>query len=98
MKYKVGDKVKIINTGQLYDAYEEFIKENAPQLLNKWERERDLPDGGSYEVKAIGKHSFGCDVAIIEQNNKVYIVDFEGLELVKEMVEITKVKRVEIWK
>ena len=81
--FKVGDKVKVVDEGKSYTTYKDFIKENAPQLLNKWERERGLPNGGIYEVKAIGKHEYGNELAIIEQNNKVYIVDFEGLELVK---------------
>lgn len=85
--FKVGDKVKVVDIGKSYTTYKDFIKENAPQLLNKWEYERALPVGGSYEVKAIGKHIFGNELAIIEQNNKVYIVDFEGLELVKQFTK-----------
>ncbi len=84
IKYKIGDRVKVVDAGELYSAYEDFIKENAPQLLNKWVSSRKLPKSGIYEVKAIGKHlSCGRELAIIEQNNKVYIVDFKGLELVK---------------
>jgi len=85
--FKVGDKVKVVDIGKSYTTYKDFIKENAPQLLNKWEYERCLPDGGSYEVKAIGKHKWGNELAIIEQNNKVYIVDFKGLELVKQFTK-----------
>ncbi len=86
IKYKIGDRVKVVDAGELYSAYEEFIKENAPQLLNKWESNRVLSDGGNYEVKAVGKHKVALnrELAIIEQNNKVYIVDFKGLELVKQ--------------
>jgi len=86
-RFKVGDKVKVVNAGELYATYKDFIKENAPQLLNKWEHGRYLPDGGSYEVKAIGKHIFDRELAIIEQNNKVYIVNFKGLELVKQFTK-----------
>ena len=80
--FEVGDKVRVVQSGQLYRTYKNFIKKHAPNLMNKWESGRYLPDDGIYKVKATGTGVLGDDIAIIEQNNKVYIVAINGLELV----------------
>lgn len=87
-KFKVGDKVKIVNIGELYSNYHEFIKKYAPNLfenyINSNNKRRKLDY--KYTIVKIEKHTDFSDrlVAIIENKNQVLIINIAGLELVKE--------------
>ena len=56
MEFKVGDKVKIINTGYQYSTYTRWVTENAPSYLERFGRESNGKRGQSGKIVAKGVH------------------------------------------
>lgn len=47
--FKVGDRVKVINKGEICRYYKEFINKNAPKYINKFQ-DGFSPNNGSVGV------------------------------------------------
>lgn len=95
MKFKVGDKVKIIDRGLQYPRYSSFIKDNLSKRLNDFVWGDIVNCNKEYKVLFIGKHEKGdINLCIIEDLNtkQIYIIDSIGVEVVsksnKENVKI----------
>ena len=81
--FRVGDKVRVINSGALYSSYSEWVFNNVidPADVVKWGR-------GSYNgrhnigvVKYIASHMNGYEtVAYVEIGDKCFMFEISGLE------------------
>lgn len=86
MKFKVNDRVKVINKFYTYSKYETWINKCAMQYKKKW-KEEELPNkNNEYIIKVKAPHEDGLDIYLIQdiKTKQVYIIDEEGIELVKE--------------
>lgn len=87
MKFKVGNKVKVIKNGYTYSTYESWINKYAMQYKKKWKR-KELPDEeGKYRIVVKAPHVWvNFDLYLIQdiKTKQVYIIDDRGIELVKE--------------
>lgn len=80
---KVGDTVRVSNSGEVYSCYSDWIQANIdnPFLAAKWARCRAIRNGAIGVVRVIAPHGDqDRDVAYIEVGNACYIMDLEGLE------------------
>ena len=90
---RIGDKVKIIDKGQTYSTYENFMTTHATkELCCRWnmgiapKNYKEAPK--IYIVRALAMHeNNGGTLAIIEDEDtyylSVYIIDTRGLQLVE---------------
>lgn len=86
MKFKVGDKVKVIDNEYTYSTYGTWINKYAMQYKKAWKRGK-LPDkDNGYIIKVKAPHEVGYDIYLIQdiKTKQVYIIDEEGFVLVKE--------------
>lgn len=83
-KFKVGDKVKVINPGSCYSTYIGWIDRYAKKYKKNWKHNRSITDTKSiYEVKVIHSHDcFKDNIYLIQNttNQEVYIVGKRGIE------------------
>lgn len=88
MKFKVGNKVKVIKNGYTYSTYETWINKYAMQYKKAW-KEEELPNkNNEYIIKVKAPHEDGFDIYLYLiqdiKTKQVYIIDKRGIELVKE--------------
>ncbi len=87
MKFKVGDKVKVINNEYTYSTYEKWINKYAMQYKKEWNG-KELPDkNNEYIIRVKAPHGvFNIDLYLIQdiKTKQVYIIESKGLVLVKE--------------
>ena len=88
MKFKVGDKVKVIDSGKGYTTYKGWIREYGRPYLNYWVYGESVPKlNDIYEIKVIQKHNnFNIMLLLIQnvKNKKVYIISEDGVTLTTE--------------
>ena len=87
MKFKVGNKVKVIKNEYTYSTYEEWINKYAMQYKKEWNRKEIPYKNNEYIIRVKAPHDlFNIDVYLIQdiKTKQVYIIDDSGLELVKE--------------
>lgn len=82
-KLKIGDKVKVIDTGCFYTTYYDMAKK---MFLSRWIERKSLINGAFATVIAMEDHCDQDDVVIgIETSNREqYMIGFQGLELVSK--------------
>lgn len=88
MKFKLENKVKVINNGYTYSTYETWINKYAMQYKKAW-KEEELPNkNNEYIIKVKAPHEDGFDIYLYLiqdiKTKQVYIIDKRGIELVKE--------------
>lgn len=87
MKFKVGNKVKVINNEYTYSTYDIWINKYAMQYKKEWNG-KELPDkNNEYIIRVKAPHGvFNIDLYLIQdiKTKKVYIIESKGLVLVKE--------------
>lgn len=80
---KVGDTVRVIDSGYRYPDYKPWIERNVtkPTDARKWDRDTRLLDGDIGVVKYLAPHGKHCDrdIAYIEIKNKCHMIDVEGI-------------------
>ncbi|MGN0005327.1 MAG: hypothetical protein ACI37Z_05095 [Candidatus Gastranaerophilaceae bacterium] len=87
MNFKIGDRVKVINTGCTFTTYDEWIKSYAPDYLNRWHpwtHPDDIYKNNSMKndfiVVAIGPHEDGRNLCLIQAyNGNVYLIEESGI-------------------
>ena len=87
MKFKVGNKVKVINNEWTYSTYESWINRFAMQYKKGWKRGESPSKNKEYIIRVKAPHGlFNIDIYLIQdiKTKQVYIVDGRGIELVKE--------------
>lgn len=83
---KVGDKVRIIDYGKTYSTYDKWLIENNIDIKYaiKWTAGKHPINGYNYKIVAIHKHlDSRAMLALIEDDYNCYIINIEGLEVVK---------------
>lgn len=84
---KVGDTVRVSNSGEIYSCYSDWIRANIenPFLAAKWAYCRRIENDAIGVVKVIAPHGTQKrDLAYIEVGKVCFIIAVEGLELIKE--------------
>lgn len=87
MKFKVGNKVKVIKNKYTYPAYEAWINKYAMQYKKEWNKEEIPYKNNEYIIRVKAPHHlFNIDLYLIQdiKTKQVYIIDDKGIELVKE--------------
>ena len=87
MKFKVGNKVKVINNGYTYSTYDTWINKYAMQYKKEWNRKEIPYKNNEYIIRVKAPHGlFNIDLYLIQdiKTKQVYIIDDKGIELVKE--------------
>lgn len=87
MKFKVGNKVKVIKNEHTYSTYEAWINKYAMQYKKAWKK-GELPDkDNEYIIRVKAPHClFDFDLYLVQdiKTKQVYIIDSRGIELVKQ--------------
>lgn len=84
---KVGDTVRVVNSGEVYSCYSDWIRANIenPFLAAKWASCRRLENDAIGVVKVIAPHGTQeRDLAYIDVGKVCFIIALDGLELIKE--------------
>lgn len=87
MKFKVGNKVKVINNEYTYSTYDTWINKYAMQYKKEWNKEEIPYKNNEYIIRVKAPHGlFNIDLYLIQdiKTKQVYIIDDNGIELVKE--------------
>lgn len=89
-KFKIGDKVKVVNSEHQYQYYDAMARIMG---LKNWKKELKLIDNTFATVIVIEEHCSTNDVVIgiRTSNNEEYMIGYQGLELVDEYVNEDKV-------
>lgn len=82
---KKGDTVKVINKGQTYTTFVDWVERNIEYKTDryKWDYNKTPSNGDTGRVIAIEKHNEGCKppvLAYVEIKGRCYIIGVEGLE------------------
>lgn len=90
-KFRVGDKVRTVNTGKIYRTYADFIHEVLPEKSHLWRSGRGIDTRLVYTVLASHAHltnPWDEMLYIVENPEKtaVYIIGEAGLELVEPVL------------
>lgn len=87
MKFKVGDRVKVINCMQCYSTYIKWIEKYCKKYKNNWICNDPVPDGIICEIKVIAPHlDTGEYINLIQdiKTRQVYIIGKKGITKTKE--------------
>lgn len=93
MNLKVGDKIKIINSGKIYSTYSDWVKSNV-----KSKKLQNLFDVGTYyldgyendifTVKANALHHLGSYLMLYyiqnDRTKRCYIISEDGIEIIRK--------------
>ncbi len=88
--HKIGQKVRVKNSGYTYSSWDTLIKTQmgiiAPNLCDKWVNGKSPENGEEGKLIWIGAHVCypSTIVCIIETRSGVYIIGEEGLEFVAD--------------
>ena len=83
---KVGDEVKVIDSERTFSYYDTWLIENKVDVKYaiKWTKGATPKDGKHYTIVAIHEHLTNDDIlALIEDEKGCYIINIEGLEVIK---------------
>ena len=86
-KLKIGDKVKVIDTGNFYTTYHDMAEK---MDLEHWVKGKTLPEGTFATVIAMEDHcTFEDDtvIGIKTSNNDQFMIGSRGLELIDESID-----------
>ena len=82
---KIGDTVEVINKELIYRFYEEWLEQNAPELVDRFEEWHAVPNGTTGIVMVQAPHEFGnvslCAVLI---NGKIIIIGSGGIKKIND--------------
>lgn len=87
MKFKVGDRVKVINCMQCYSTYIKWIEKYCKKYKNNWICNDLVPNGIICEIKVIAPHlDTGEYINLIQdiKTRQVYIIGKKGITKTKE--------------
>jgi hypothetical protein len=92
--FKVGDNVVVIEKGKTYSVYSEFMKKYAGLLMHKWVRGYSPDNSTKGRVVALDYHSNERDlIAVVENENNVFLINVQGLEKVETESKTTVIYR-----
>ena len=81
-KFNIGDTVEIVDWGEGYDSYEEWMKKNASDYLGNFKKHAQVANGTKGEIVASGLHSAYSEryLYLVKVCNNVFIMGEEGLK------------------
>lgn len=86
-KFKVGDKVRIVNDGAEFTTYESWVEKFAPEYLDEYIGSMWALDGDTGEIIAMGEHEsfkkYGI-LYLIKSPNKIILIGERGIELIEK--------------
>ena len=83
---KVGDNVKVVDSGRTFSTYNTWLIKNKIDIKYaiKWTTSKSPKNNSIYKIVAIHKHlDSRAMLALIEDDYNCYIINVEGLEVVK---------------
>ena len=84
----VGDKVRVVNYGQTYSSYSDWVERHVKKRTDaaKWNSGGLMRNGNIGVVKYIAPHENGYDgdLAYVEIDGKCYVINIIGLKKVEE--------------
>ena len=99
-KYKVGDFVKVVNSGHMFTTYEGWFDMHAPELKYKYlktQENNQFDEEAIYKVVAKGKHEhfswYGMVYAIKNNKGNIILIEENGIAKVGGK----KIKLSEFW-
>jgi hypothetical protein len=93
-KFSNGATVRVIDNGYSYSTYEAFIEIYAKEKKDRWRKHWDPSEGVVGNVVAQGKHKNADDyLYVIENDDGVFIMGEDGLELVPEPPQSTPLEQ-----
>lgn len=81
--FRVGDKVRVVNTGMQYSSYKDWIQRNVTNRIDadKWGRGNGLRPYSIGVVKYLAPHGNGYEtIAYVEIGNVCHMIELSGLE------------------
>lgn len=94
-KFKVGDKVRVIDKGKQYSTYRDFIKNKLPKRLKDFKYGEVVPCDEEYKVVFVEKREDDNEyICVIEDLNtkQIFMIQDIGVELIKEEKKMNKCK------
>ena len=83
-KFKIGDSVKICDTGKIFSTYDSFLPRVANLFTHNFIRGAQPISGETFEIVASGKHDHPCYDTVFAIQDKttlqVFLIGEEGLE------------------
>ena len=85
-KFKIGDQVKIVDRGEQYRAYQEWVFRYAPKYYSRFKRENEGDNNDKGEIVAMGNHlSFtGDKLLLLDIGYSMCLINEKGVELVEK--------------
>ena len=83
---KVGDNVKVVDSGRTFSTYNTWLIKNKIDIKYaiKWTTSKSPKNNSIYKIVAVHKHlDSRAMLALIEDDYNCYIINIEGLEVVK---------------
>lgn len=86
---KVGDYVKLINAGSIYQSYDTFMNYHKNESTKPWKCGVSFENGITGVVNAIGisDHIPERTLFIVNTDNSSFMVSYEGLEKIERTNE-----------
>lgn len=83
MKLKVGDKVRVIDSGKQYATYTRFYERYKTETTNPFVYDKRVCDGEIGVVKCIAPHEDrSAGLVIINTKYNAYVIGVRGLEFI----------------
>ena len=83
MGFNVGDFVRVIDRGNGYPLYKDWIKENCPRYLKYWKENKEMKDGNMGVVLHVAPHGRGNDTLhLVRKGDIVYVMGQRSIELI----------------
>ncbi|MDU6995945.1 MAG: hypothetical protein E6356_13880 [Terrisporobacter othiniensis] len=86
-KFKVGDKVRVINKGKQYSTYRDFIKNKLPKRLKDFKYGDIVPCDEEYKVVFVEKREDDNEyICVIEDLNtkQIFMIEDKGIDIINE--------------
>ena len=82
-QFKVGDRVRVTNAGQVYSAYNRFVEAYAPNYLKYWSRNNETENGAIFKIITLNQHLVEQSemLAVIYDGKFAFVINIKGLEL-----------------
>lgn len=98
MSLKVGDRVKVINSGHIYADYFSWLegKDIDEDTIKKWVKGASPKNGSEYTIKKIAQHdSYNEELFLIENDDSAFIMGTcdKSLRLIEELPESVEDKK-----